>query len=145
MASLNVPTPEEVKKDIEPVFPIIHTALEQGTLQAREFFEREEKEKQIDRYLAPNLVRWWAKRYLQQAGYQISDDQMDYSFQSLPNNGLYMKAGRYRLRILKSDDGDAPVPGDSVSRQSFYQQTSIVFTTEDGVEVQEDVINLLVL
>lgn len=145
MASLNVPSPEEVQKEIKSVFPIIHTALEQGTLQAREFFEREDTTKQIDRYLAPNLVRWWAKKYLQKAGYQISEDQTDYSFQPLANNGLSMKVGRYRLRILKSDDGDAPVPGDSVSRQNFYQQISIVLTTEDGIEIQDEVTNLLVL
>src|SRR5262249_52616872 len=53
--------------------------------------------------------------------------------------------GSYRLRILKSDDGDPPVPGDSASRRNFYHQISIVYVTEDGAEVREDVRNFLIL
>jgi hypothetical protein len=145
MPSLNVPSPEEVQKDLELILPTIHTALEHGTLKAREFFEREDQDNQIDRYLAPNLVRYWAKRYLRNAGLQVSEEQAEFNMQQLPNNGLCLSFGHYRLRILKSDDGDPPVPGDSVSRQNFYHQISIAYVTEDGAEVQENVTNLLIL
>jgi len=145
MPSLNVPSPEEVQKDLELIVPTIHTALEHGTLKAREFFEREDPDSHVDRYLAPNLVRYWAKRYLQNAGLQVSEEQAELNLQPLPNNGLCLRFGRYGLRILKSDDGDPPVPGDSVSRRNFSHQISIVYVTEDGAEVREDVRNLLIL
>lgn len=145
MLNLNVPSPDEVQKDLELILPIIHTALEHGTLLAREFFEREDKDKIVDRYLAPNLVRWWAKQYLQDAGLQVTDEQVEFDLQRLPNNGLCLSFGRYRLRILKSDDGELPVPGHSVKRQNFYHQISIVYIGEDGAAVQEDVTNLVIL
>jgi len=145
MPSLNVPSPGEVQKDLELILPIINTALEHGTSNAKDFFEREDQDKLIDRYLAPNLVRYWAKRYLQGAGLQVSEEQAEFNLKPLPNNGLCLIFGRYRVRILKSDDGDLPVPGDSVSRRNFYQQISIVYATENGEEVQEDVSNLLIL
>ena len=145
MQNLNVPSPEEVQKDLELIVPTIHTALEHGTLKARDFFEREDPDGLVDRYLAPNLVRYWAKRYLQNAGLQVSEEQAEFNLTPLPNNGLCLSFGRYRLRILKSDDGDPPVPGDSVSRQNFYHQISIVYVTEEGAEIHEDVRNLLIL
>ena len=145
MQNLNVPSPEEVQKDLELIVPHIHTALEHGTLNARDFFEREDPDKLVDRYLAPNLVRYWAKKHLQNVGLQVTEEPAEFDLKPLPNNGLCLSAGHYRLRILKSDDGDPPIPGDSVSRQNFYHQISIVLTTEDGTEIQEEVRNLLIL
>lgn len=145
MSSLNVPSPEEVQQNLELILPIIHTALEHGTLKAREFFEHEDKDKNVDRYLAPNLVRWWAKKYLHGAGLQVTEEQAEFDLQQLPNNGLCLSFGRYRIRILKSDDGELPVPGNSVRRQNFYHQISIVYVTEEGALVQEDVTNLIIL
>lgn len=143
----NIPQPDEVVPELKSVLRAIHSSLEHGTMRAREFFENEDEGQFVDRYLAPCLVRYWAKNYLQSAGHEVSseEDTADYNMQRLPNNGLCLQYGRYRLRILKSDNGEPPVPGQSLSRQQFYQQLSLLLVSSDGVEIQDDVLNLLVL
>ena len=143
----NIPQPEEVIPELSSILVAIHTALEHGTMRAGEFFEREDERQTINRYLAPCLVRFWAKQYLESAGHQVSneDEESDFNMQQLPNNGLCLQYGKYRLRILKSDNGDPPVPGHSLSRQQFYQQTSLLLVTDCGIEVQQEVLNLIVL
>ena len=141
----NIPQPQEVMTELSSILKVIQTALEHGTMRAREFFEREDESQVIDRYLAPCLVRYWAKKYLESEGHQVSTEEADFNLQPLANNGLYLQHGRCRLRILKSDNGDPPVPGHSISRQHFYQQLPLSLETSDDIEVQEEVLNLIVL
>ena len=140
----NIPQPEEVMPELSSVLKVIHTAIEHGTMRASEFFD--EKDVEIDRFLAPCLVRYFAKKYLESEGHEVSaETESDFNLQPLPNNGLCLQHGRYRMRILKSDNGDPPVPGHSISRQGFYQQLPLLLATSEGIEVQEEILNLIVL
>ncbi len=141
---MNIPDAQQVIHDLSALWPRLSVALEHGTNKVVEFFEREVTDKKIDPYLAPNLVRFHALQSLRAAGVASQAD-VDFNLQHVPNNGICLAVGKYRLRILKANDGGVPAPGQSVPKNLFYRQQSIKFTTEDGVDVLEDVINLLVV
>jgi hypothetical protein len=62
----------------------------------------------------------------------------------LANNGLCLRYKSYEIRVLKSDDGDVPVPGPSQKRQDFYQQRFPNWA-EAVDEHEHDPLNLLVI
>jgi hypothetical protein len=93
----------------------------------------------IDRALAPALVRKGAKRDLLATGkrekVEVVEDASPDSpaglspnadptgkAEFLSNLGLAVSAEGIRFRILRSDDGTVPVPGPSKARQAFYSQ-----------------------
>jgi hypothetical protein len=136
---IHIPEPKEVLDDLLEFLPVVCSALDYGVFQAREFFEAEGRE--IDRFLAPNLMRYHAKQLLLRHGHEAEDDnEMD--VENVPNNGMYVTFGRYHIRILKSLRGDLPIPGQSMSRQLFYQQMALFSHVDGGT--QEN-INLLLL
>jgi hypothetical protein len=124
-------TPESVMKDLSRLFPLVYTAFDYGVFKAREYFENQENEddKIIDRYLAPNLVRFHAVRYLRRAGEDAhEDEENDISMSPIPNNGIHVNCGKYHIKILKSNKGDLPVPGHSQSRRTFYDQPFLEYS-----------------
>src|SRR5207253_3219343 len=127
--SLNIPDPQNVLAELSELVPVVYSALDYGALKAREFFEREDENHRMDRALGPNLVRYFTRKALERVGQDVQDEQ-DFELEPVPNNGLCLTFGRYRIRVLKSDAGDLPVPGHSKSRQAFYQQTTFTFTPE---------------
>lgn len=138
---MNIPEADVVVKDLSHLWPHITAAMEHGTNKAREFHEREAKDGKINPFLAPDLVRYHAKEHLEGVA-----EKVGFTLSFLSNNGLCISCGRYRLRILKADEGGTPpAPGSSAAKQQFYRQLSIKFTTEEGAEVLEDVVNILVL
>jgi hypothetical protein len=111
-------------------------ALRKGTAHARWYFD--EMDEEIDRALAPGLVRKGAKRELILTGTAVENEE-DAAQQSpagapvitaqpngqaefLSNLGLAISADGIRFRVLRSDDGTVPVPGHSKARQAFYSQ-----------------------
>jgi hypothetical protein len=121
----SVPSPTETIRDLGSRLPTIVAALRFGARKTKEFFDREHKNRPVDRYLAPNLLRFFAKKFLLAVGQLVVDEEDEdqaLDFQHVANNGLFLRCGRYLIRIRKSDDGDVPGPGNSESRQHYYQQ-----------------------
>ena len=114
-----VPPPERVVAELLPVLRVLYAAIEAGIFRTVEFFADEEAA--IDANLAPNLVRYHAKQYLDDANSPLIDD-VEIERQELGNNGLLIKYGPHLLRVLKSDNGRVPVPGASQLKRDYYQQ-----------------------
>lgn len=119
-----IPAPEKVFNELNDVLCKINVALEYGTEKAREFFETLEFEEKVtmDPFLAPHLVRYHAKKILEKMGHVITEDEGNVNLENIPNNGLSLNIGKYKLRILKSNDGGLPAPGHSQKRQHYYHQ-----------------------
>ena len=117
-----LPTFPHVLAQLQPIVPLVYRAMEGALQKTREFFE--DRNVEVDRSLAPNLVRYFAKEFLVAEGQVVIEeeeaDTADYELQPLPNNGLCLSFGRHEIRILKSDDGELPAPGQSKSRQTFW-------------------------
>lgn len=126
-----IPGSGETINSLKPILPVIYAALKTGIEKAQEFFVQEGTT--IDRVLAPNIVRWGAKRYLDFAGHNVEADE-DYQREDLRNNGLLLQWQNSRIWILKSDAGALPPAGSSERKQDFYQanQFCFEFLQEDG-------------
>jgi hypothetical protein len=110
------PEVEEVLEDLRRELALLRESIEAGTQTAREFFE--ERGWEVDRVLAPHIVRSVVKRVLEATGHRVEEMESE----SLANNGLLYHCGRYSVRILKAQDGDLPAPGPSERRQDFFNQ-----------------------
>jgi hypothetical protein len=120
------PTFEKVLERLKlPFLDAIQEAIAEGTLHVSEYANWQAEP--IDFALAPNLVRHKAKRLLISKGQDAKDeeeeDKTGFETERIPNNGLCMIVPGFRVRVLKScDDGGIPQPGNSVTRQNFYNQ-----------------------
>lgn len=132
-----LPTFPHVLAQLQPIVPPVYSAIEGALQKTREFFESDRVD--VDRSLAPNLVRYYAKRFLIAEGLQTEYEQADvadYELRHLPNNGLCLQYDRHEIRILKADDGELPAPGQSMSRQKFWNwngQLSFNFTYDNDL------------
>lgn len=136
-------TPESTMKDLAPIIPTIYTALDHGIFKTKEFFETQERkdDRGIDRYLAPNVVRYYAIRHLIRAGQEAFEDN-ELSLDNIPNNGIHINCDPYQIKILKSNCGGLPTPGHSIKRQEYYDQ---LFPGFPDIEEDLSIINLLLL
>jgi hypothetical protein len=129
------PSPQHVVQTYRSVLRRIVEALRKGTAHARWYAD--EMDEEIDRALAPALVRKGAKRHLIETGTAVVNEEEDApphdgpALPALPpdgqaeflsNLGLAVCADGIRFRVLRSDDGTVPVPGPSKARQAFYKQ-----------------------
>ena len=114
-----VPAPDQVLQELRPALQRIWSAVETAIHQTIDFFAAEGVP--VDASLGPNLVRYYAKRYLDENDLP-EEIELEFERQELGNNGLLVKCGPHHLRILKSDDGRPPVPGYSDAKKDFYQQ-----------------------
>ena len=142
-----VPTPEQVFEDLSSVLPHVYSALDRGTYKALEYLENENKRGRVgtdDRCLASSIVRYHAKIELVNLGELVGDDEeVDSVLKYAPNIGLHISHGRYNIRILKSDNGNLPVPGQSLKRRNFYQQITMDFSSPGGKD--QSPVNLIIL
>lgn len=146
-----IPGSEETLFELRGLLAIIWSAIDSATTEAREFFDS--REKNIDRCLAPCLVRYHTKLFLTKEGQDVEEEEMveadDYDLVNVPNNGLYLEYGKYRIRILKSDSGELPAPGISKKRQDFWSQRQTdmfeYLKNEYSEITSESRINLIVL
>lgn len=123
---INIPSYEEVIACKGKTLLAIDQGLEYGiSLTRQKFFDLhgpkdEDGKRRVDRSLAPHLVRYWAKEFLGNNGYSVSE--RNYKINDIPQNGLYLIDGNFHFRVLKADEGRLPVPGNSKVKQDFYQQ-----------------------
>lgn len=132
-----LPGSETVRHDLQPVLNAAIAAIAAGVKHVRAYADWQDQP--IDRTLAPALVRHETKVHLRETGQQVTEEEViecaddaaqppltlaPVPFASVPlsNNGLLLEAGRYRVRILKSDQGALPPPGPSPRRREFYAQ-----------------------
>ncbi len=138
----NIPDPPRAVEDLALLTPVLFQALESGTQHAREYFEQQNLRVNADLY--PSLVRFHARRLFDEYKEMVS-----YISEELSNNGLMLFFGRYRIRILKSNRGDVPTPGQSRAKQQFYRQSVeqpfLPFDAEATVEHNLQPVNLLVI
>lgn len=135
-----IPAAPETLESLNPLLTVVFEALESGTLHAREYFEQQ-GDQPVEPYLYAHLVRYRAKQHLETHGHavQFTTDDIAYS-------GLQVCFDRYRVRILKADQGDVPAPGISNRRQQFWAQLHLnidqLSMFEDGTPPP---VNLLVI
>ena len=121
---------------LEPLPRIVYGALEGATIKTRTFFGREKTTH--DPFLAPNLMRFFGKRALRDAGIHACEDDGDVSdFESLPNNGLAFFYKRHHVRILKAaivrgERWKLPGCGGSEPRKDFYNQQLEIYSDAKG-------------
>lgn len=113
----SLPEPGEVLEELRRELALVYEAIEAATQVAREFFE-EYRGRDLDRILAPHIVRSEVKHFLESRGQEVEEMEPEV----LANNGLLYHSGRFSLRILKAQDGVLPAPGPSERRQAFYDQ-----------------------
>ena len=148
-----LPDAKDVVQHIQPIVPLLFRAIEGAIQKTRLFFDNDKTE--IDRCLAPNLFRFYAKSLLasegQRATYEEETDRADYELEVLSNNGLCLNYGKHEIRILKSYGDKLPAPGHSKARQKFWNwngQMPFPFTDgeSEGVNSPDDfALHLIVL
>jgi hypothetical protein len=131
--SMTIPHRQTVLAQIGPIVPVFRVALTLGLAGARQYFD-DEHEDSPDSALAPNIVRWHARRYLDNAGHAVHDLPEDYDRQPLGNIGLMLVWGRFHFRLRKARDGELPVPASDTQRQ-FYDQLCLEFDQQDPGEI----------
>src|ERR1700733_15054394 len=121
------PNFEELKEQLLPVLHLIRVAMQEGTVHVPEYFKSEAAP--IDYALAPNLVRYKAKRFLIASGQDSAKDEESYfEAEAISNNGICIRVPGFEIRVLKStDEGSVPPPGISITRQNLYNQIQAKF------------------
>ena len=109
--------PNSVKTFINlwPALSLIFEALEHGTQKAVEYFETEGADFP-DPFLAPDVVRYHAKRLITSRANQIEID-----VKNVANIGLRIVYNHQTVWIIKTPDGELPPPR-STEREEYYSQ-----------------------
>jgi len=128
--SSRFPTPpsfEELQEQLRTLLDLVREALQEGTAHVPEYFRSEASP--IDYALAPNLVRYKAKKFLIASGEDSAKDEESYfEAEAISNNGICVCVPGFEVRVLKSaDDGSVPPPGISVTRRNLYNQIQAKF------------------
>lgn len=121
---------------------LLYRALEFGTAQNREFFERLSGGERPRSHLREMIVRDQAKRFLERNDFQVDEESVDVGTEPLA--ALLVRCGPVQARVLKGIDGVVPGCGNSLRRRSFYGQSSNVYLNRRG-ETRQTRLNLLVL
>ena len=130
--------PEDILREMRQLVPVLFTAIEDGVLLAHEFFaKRRERE---EPHLHATLIRYQAKLAFDAAGQQCEFDRED-----LPNNGLCLTLGRFKLKIFKAHQGGLRGPGVSRTKQAYFKQMRLAFLDDMEVMYPSDKLNLVVL
>jgi len=96
---------------------LVYKAIESSAVIAKTYFDKLD-EQEVDTWLASHIVRYHAGIYIDQRLSKIKGLHRE----PLANSGLYLEFKNYRIRIRKSDEGEMPDPGPSLTMQAFYQQ-----------------------
>jgi len=102
--------PETTKRELEPVLDWCSAALVYGVQQAARFFSA----LPLDRELFCHIVRYWVRLIVRDGDLLKLDE--------LPNTGMELAYGRYRIRVWNGPDGELPGPGASLRLRDFYRQ-----------------------
>ena len=137
----------EIFPKVKPLLIMVNQSLEDAIPSAKEFFETQGKS--IDRYLFPNLVRFYVKSHLETAGLSIQMDEEEeepeasYQFERLVNNGLSGTYNGFCFRILKADKGELPIPFSGAKKRYYNQQLPLLLDMPPDSEVVRP--NLVIL
>lgn len=131
-----LPPYEEVYADFKPILPTFYHALETAIQNAKAQFKLWGKEK-VDRFLFSHLVRYFAKDILNTDKLPIFDEfpeeDIEYKFNLLVNNGLSGVYNGYSFRILKSAKGEIPLPPSKERLKYYNHQLFMTSLFEDKV------------
>ncbi|MDQ4098454.1 MAG: hypothetical protein M3144_11370, partial [Actinomycetota bacterium] len=117
---MNPPTTAQFAlSDLDGLLPLLWEALEAGAADANAYFE--EHGEPINRTLYPGIVRYRVLQGLNSAGVEA----VEFALANIANNGIEVRYGQYRLRILKAEDGEVPRAGISARKRAFYCQESL--------------------
>lgn len=106
--------PDEILDYLDPVIRAIDGALDSGVSEADSFFSMPGHA--LDAGVWSTLVRYGACQWLDQAGCE--------GFERIPLSfcGIQIVREPLTLRLLKAQKGQAPPPGKSARRRSYYTQ-----------------------
>lgn len=107
-----------VLEEIRVIAPYVYAALERAIAESTAFFSDGET---VDPFLFPNLVRYYAHKYLEDAPKEVDG----FLVERLSNNGIFLKFGGYLIRVWKADEGQLPAPGNSDGRLNFFEQPEL--------------------
>jgi hypothetical protein len=123
---MDIPEPNEVINDLRPILPTIYEALNKGTLEAVDYLEKLKKEKgfSFDLLFAAHITRYHTFQFLKRNGYNVINGEADFEYEmkDIANSGLYLFYNRYSIRIFKTQNGEVPNPGNSITKQLYYSQ-----------------------
>jgi hypothetical protein len=137
-----IPESAEIIAETESMLMIVRDAVRYGIKKARAYFDGEEVEA-ADPWLAPNLVRWNAKRMLDGGGHATENLEADYTRNPASNNGLRLSFKRFLIVVRKSDDGALPVPASDTQRTIYSSNLELFESTAPPDD--DDTITLVVL
>ncbi len=142
-----VPTFQQTLRSVDPLSDLIFEVMDQATAKTRAFFA---SEKQIhDPFLAPCLMRFFAKQALRGRGIKAEEDGDSSDFEALPNNGLAFFYKRHHVRILKAAivrgvQWKLPGCGASEPKTEFYNQQLEMYPDGRG-NIVTSVLNIIYL
>jgi len=136
---------------IGPLPRIVYGAMEQAAQKTRSFFddEKQNPDERPDAFLAPDLMRFYGKRFLRSQGIQAEDDGESSDLEALSNNGLAFFYRRHHVRILKAAEVKGakwklPGCGLSARKRAFYDQQLIYYWDSKGT-THPTVLNIIFL
>jgi hypothetical protein len=121
---------------------ILYQSLERAASKTASFRDVECPNEKLDEGLAATLLRFYAKRYLSDAGIEAQLDK-DWTLDWLPFLGMSFHHNGYHVRILKGSGGCLPGCGTSEKKVLFYGQIPSMYLI--GTQPCRTTANLLVL
>jgi hypothetical protein len=127
MTSTQPPEPEFTLETLAPLLALVYALLEAGVEEARQWFTA--REKPVNNVVFAAMVRL-----------RLAEDLLDATAKAgipcrvihRPNIGIRILYGMSQIAVWKADkDGLLPAVGDSLQRQSFYHQPTLLHT-DDG-------------
>lgn len=115
--SLIAVTADEALRRLGPLCSIVYRCLEMGAERARHFFD--DPGQPFNPFVFSSLVRYYTLQELTSDRY----DEAGFQIAELPNVGIRIECSGFLIRIWKTgEEGELPPPGESPSRQGFYNQ-----------------------
>ena len=130
----NFPSRDIVRADVGPLLPVLRQLLDDAAGKARGY--PQENLQRRDLCFMSHLVRLHVKFGLGGLSFDCRD---------IPNTGIFFTYDKYPIRILKADEGELPVPGQSRKRQDFYGQAHSLELFPRETQRQTDGPNLIYL
>ena len=138
--------PDQALGKIAPLTAALYEMFPLGARQALLYFQTRGLE--INRPLIVCMIRYEVKQLLLSADFEVEDDDLYgvLSVEHLANNGLACAYNGISVKILKSDDGRLPVPGQSKRLQAYYAQAQQLEFRGEGFEERTTIdLNVVVL
>ncbi len=121
---------------------LLYMALEVAIPEAKAYFGT--RNKPIDRWLFPALIRYQVKQYFAEQGYNAREGGGTFEQVDVPNNGLWLAVDEYLIRILKAYQGGIPAPHSPAAEAFFSQQLPLGLTSLDGTPINPTAHNLII-